>query len=371
MAQDNSSTSKSVPKQKQRASYHARASVARRTVQHMPSKRMGVFESKKPSGVTPASSRRRYTLADIRTAFQTAAKQAKPSIAWHWCLIGALSVLLVVLLLLLGYVRFGFGRSLLNRSDSSGLLAAASVSTDGAQSAARTDDFLSRGSSSTAASSRLSIRIFNGWTIADIDKALAARRLAEEGDFIEAASRTARERSLPFAEGFFLAGDYSVTRGDGFAAELSVLMADAFMEAAQPLFGYIFASGMRLSDFAIIASMISAETKNEEEFPMISSIIHNRLASDMPLGIDATTRYETGDWENPISQQVLDKITPYNTRRKAGLPPTGICCPSAETLKAAIRPASTDYYYYRHDGNGQIHYSRTYEEHLDAARQYP
>ncbi|MBO4388154.1 MAG: endolytic transglycosylase MltG [Spirochaetales bacterium] len=217
----------------------------------------------------------------------------------------------------------------------------------------------------------LSIKMFNGWTIADIDNALATRNLAAAGAFIEAAGAVAEEKGLPFAEGFFLAGDYTVQRGRNFAYDLASQMAQAWMDAARALFDDVSQGAYSLAQYAVIASMISAETKNPDEFALISSVIHNRLEAGMPLGIDATTRYETGDWTNPLTPEILENLTPYNTRRKVGLPPTGICCPSEETLRAAVLPARTDYFYYRHDKSGTIHLSRTYEEHLLSQTENP
>jgi UPF0755 protein len=284
---------------------------------------MEVFASKAPS----------HVVVDA-TASE---KKASPS---RWYLIAVLAIVLILLLFVLFRVQ---------ASSSEPQIQTASVASDG----------------------NITIRIYNGWTIADIDSALSQRKLSSEGSFIKAAQAVADSRGLPFAEGFFLAGDYTVSKGDGFASELAAQMAQKFMETAKPLFPAISESGMSLADFAIIASMMSAETKNAEEYPVISSIIHNRLSSGMPLGIDATTRYETGNWTEPLSSQVLDKKTPYNTRRKTGLPPTGICCPSEESLRAAVLPDQTDYLYYRHDSSGQIHYSLTYEEHQESQKENP
>lgn len=222
-----------------------------------------------------------------------------------------------------------------------------------------------------AAAAPVAFRIYNGWTIEKVDAALAERGLAPAGAFREAAAGTAASRCLPFAEGFFLAGDYEVERGPALAECLAEAAALRFMEAARPLFQGVSDSGLSLADCAIIASMISAETQNPSDFPLISSVIRNRLEAGMPLGIDATTRYETGDWTGPIGAEALESRSPYNTRRRPGLPPTGICCPSAATLEAAVFPPETPWLYYRHDSEGRIHLSRTYQEHLRSGDSAP
>ena len=67
-----------------------------------------------------------------------------------------------------------------------------------------------------------------------------------------------------------------------------------------------------------------ARGPGEEEMPLVAAVIYNRLSRGEPLGIDATTRYETNNWTDEITQAQLDKNTPYNTRLNAGLTPTPI-----------------------------------------------
>ena len=85
----------------------------------------------------------------------------------------------------------------------------------------------------------------------------------------------------------------------------------------------------------------------------------------MPLGIDATTRYELDDWTGDLPQSAYEKITPYNTRRQKGLPPSGIGCPSPASLESVLEPADTGALYYLHDKDGRLYTSLTYEEHLE------
>ena len=116
--------------------------------------------------------------------------------------------------------------------------------------------------------------------------------------------------------------------------------------------------------------MIQRETNNQDEMPQIAGIIYNRLAANMPLGIDATTRYELNDWKNPLKEADLEAQTPYNTRRKTGLPPTGIGAPGKAALEAAIRPAENNWYYYLHGSDSQIRYAVTYDEHKENIKKY-
>jgi UPF0755 protein len=75
-------------------------------------------------------------------------------------------------------------------------------------------------------------------------------------------------------------------------------------------------------------------------------VMYNRLKADMPLGIDATTRYYTHNWSRPIRVSELEDDNPYNTRLAHGLPPTPIGNPGLAALKAAANPSHKDYLFY-------------------------
>jgi UPF0755 protein len=55
--------------------------------------------------------------------------------------------------------------------------------------------------------------------------------------------------------------------------------------------------------------------------------------------------------------------SPYNTRKNLGLPPTPISNPGLSSIRAAIFPEDTDYFYYLHDSEGGIHYAESLEGH--------
>jgi len=214
----------------------------------------------------------------------------------------------------------------------------------------------------------VTLKIYAGWTIDEIDEKLSNQGYFEKNRFIEETKRVAEENNLTFSEGWFQSGDYTVLRDD-MPAQLAEKM---FEETKKTLTEYsdeIQKQNLDKKDLIIIASLIEAETHDKDQMEMISGIIRNRLSLSMPLGIDATTRYEKKDWINPLRASDFISDSSYNTRRNKGLPITGICCPSAEALKATIFYKENPYFYYQHDGNGNIHFSITYAEHLEKSLQ--
>ncbi len=113
--------------------------------------------------------------------------------------------------------------------------------------------------------------------------------------------------------------------------------------------------GMNMYDILKVASLIEKEAANDEERPIIASVIYNRINSDMVLGIDAAVLYPYNDHEGAPTAAMLEKDDPYNTRIRMGLPPTPICNPGLASINAALFPAATDYYYYALDTESGQH----------------
>jgi uncharacterized YceG family protein len=100
-------------------------------------------------------------------------------------------------------------------------------------------------------------------------------------------------------------------------------------------------------ELLIVASMVERETVAPEERPLVAAVIYNRLAKNMPLGIDATIRYGLGiPGTRPLTKAELATDSPYNTDLNRGLPPTPIGNPGVASMKAAAHPANVDYLYY-------------------------
>ncbi|HJS71954.1 MAG TPA: endolytic transglycosylase MltG [Acidimicrobiia bacterium] len=112
----------------------------------------------------------------------------------------------------------------------------------------------------------------------------------------------------------------------------------------------------------ILASLIESEVLVDEERPIVSSVIHNRLAEQMPLDIDATVLYALGTRDVAEFDREVD--SPYNTYRNPGLPPTPIASPRLSSLEAAAAPASTPYFFYvLSDTEGRHAFAETLDEH--------
>lgn len=240
-------------------------------------------------------------------------------------------------------------------------------------------------------SEEVSVTIPEGYTVADIDRLLASKGLGETGAILDCARRCdfSSFDFLPSLQGLALpAGrspkgeDWSEPRGAGrlegylFPETYYVSVAEYqpkfFLERMLGTFEKrivrkygpeVLLNKRSLQEYVIMSSLVEAESRHEEERPVVAGILWKRLGSKVLLGVDATVRYALGKRTEPLTRTDLDLDSPYNTRKNRGLPPSAIGNAGESAFLAALRPKVTEYWYYLHDEKGIVHYAVTNEEH--------
>lgn len=137
----------------------------------------------------------------------------------------------------------------------------------------------------------------------------------------------------------------------------------------------IAASGRPLHDILVIASLIEREAAIDQERPLISSVIWNRLERDILLQLDSTVQYAKADaaedppayWP-PITAVDLARRHPHNTYLHKGLPPTPIGNPGRASIAAAAAPASTNYLFFVARPDRTHAFAETYDQHQQNIR---
>ena len=118
-----------------------------------------------------------------------------------------------------------------------------------------------------------------------------------------------------------------------------------------------------------IASLVERETAVDAERPLVASVFMNRLEKKMPLMTDPAVIYGLeleGHWRGTLLKSDLAHNTAYNTYLNNGLPPGPVANPGVRSLRAAMEPAQTTYFYFVAAGaNAQGHslFSSTLDEH--------
>lgn len=113
----------------------------------------------------------------------------------------------------------------------------------------------------------------------------------------------------------------------------------------------------------IVASIAQAEAKYPSDMAKVVRVILNRLKANMPLKIDAVSRYGAtlkGLDPDKVHYDTID--SPYNTYTHRGLPPTPISNPGADALRATVHPAAGAWLYYV-NGDAAGHLFFTASEH--------
>ena len=123
----------------------------------------------------------------------------------------------------------------------------------------------------------------------------------------------------------------------------------------------------------IMASILEKEVQTEIDKRMVADILWRRLKENIPLQVDATICYAQN--QSFIDCQLTEKAfkidSQYNTYLYKGLPPSPICNPGLESIKAALNPLSNQSWYYLTDRKtGKTIYSKTYEDHLEMRQKY-
>lgn len=122
-----------------------------------------------------------------------------------------------------------------------------------------------------------------------------------------------------------------------------------------------------------IASIAEAEVNNREYYGKVSRVILNRLAKDMPLGMDTTVAYGIGIKAINLTQSQLDDASnPYNTRIHKGLPPTPISIPGDNAILATLNPANGPWIYFVTTNlkTGETKFADNYDDFLKIRDEY-
>jgi len=125
---------------------------------------------------------------------------------------------------------------------------------------------------------------------------------------------------------------------------------------------------MTMDEVLTLASMIEKEAKTAD-FAKVSAVFHNRLKKNMNLGSDVTVKYASGVKRMALTDSDLKVSSPYNTYLMKGLPLGPICSPSPAAIRAALYPdeqyVQDEYLYFcsKDPDTGELHFSRTLQEH--------
>jgi UPF0755 protein len=219
--------------------------------------------------------------------------------------------------------------------------------------------------------------ILEGWDIKDIGKYLESKNICTQDYFIYL---TQKDYSSEFdfldpliggkpkevdVEGYLFPDTYQIAKGESCEDILNVMLSNFDRKLTSALRAEIKNQKKSIFDVVIMASLIEKEVRTLDDRKTVSGILWKRLGIGMPLQLDATINYITGKSDPSATIKDTKIDSPYNTYKYKGLPKGPISNPGMDSIKAAIYPKLTNYWYYL--SNGRTFFSETLDQHNAAA----
>ncbi len=228
--------------------------------------------------------------------------------------------------------------------------------------------------SGSGGNNTVEVTIPEGYTIQQIRETLLSKHVCEDESALDKALTEYRysydflkdvDMSDNWLEGYLFPDTYQFYVNDS-----AVNVVDKMLSNFEKKYDSNIQDGadklnLSMHEVVTIASLIEREAKLEDEYTMISGVIHNRLnnSNKFPyLQIDATVQYAVGH-KDALTSEDLEVDSPYNTYKYKGLPPGPIASPGYTSLYAATHPDTHDYYYYVAMPDGSHLFAGTLSKH--------
>lgn len=171
-------------------------------------------------------------------------------------------------------------------------------------------------------------------------------------------------------EGYLYASTYSFYEKEPTIESIIEEMVSQTEKVITPYMEQIEKSDFSLHEIITFASLVEKEANKEEQRKEIAGVFYNRLEKDMRLQTDPTVAYAMGEHLEITLYKDLEVDSPYNTYQIHGLPIGPIANFSESSLDAVLNPKDTNYLYFLHDKEGNIHYAETNDEHNKNRQKY-
>ncbi len=233
-------------------------------------------------------------------------------------------------------------------------------------------------------SNEVTVKIIEGWTAKQMGEYLERNEFMSAGAFLnfvagDGGSRTligdygnflqSKPKSLSL-EGYLFPDTYRLFADSG-PEELVRRMLDRLSEKFPNEWRENMAQrGYTVHQTLTLASIVEREVRSEEDRAMVADIFLRRLEAGQGLQADSTVNYITGKSDPSVSVQDTNVDSPYNTYRYKGLPPGPISNPGQSSIQAVVFPSPNRYWYFLTTQEGEVVYSTTFSEHIQAKNKY-
>lgn len=218
----------------------------------------------------------------------------------------------------------------------------------------------------------IKLTIPEGYTIEDIASEVEKQGFCSKDEFLEKVKNypvpsfvKVSEKKKYNLEGYLYPDTYLIKKGsDGeYIINMMIMRFNQVINQAKDETG-VDLDSQDIEKIINIASMIESEARFDNDRPLISSVIYNRLEKNMKLQLDATVIYSLGYHVDVVLNRHLAIDSAYNTYKYEGLPIGPISNPGIKSIKAALLPKKTDYIYYVLKKDGTHYFTNNYDDFL-------
>jgi len=227
------------------------------------------------------------------------------------------------------------------------------------------------------------LTFIEGWTLDDYSQELESIESISSEEFLDIVSHPVSNgfdaETYPILysksdkvdlEGYLFPDTYRLFE-DATAKELiKVMIGNLTNKVTKKMATDIDSQGKTFHEILTMASIIEKEVRTDRDRKLVSGILWSRIDLGIPLQVDSTVNYITGDSKPAVSLSETRIDNPFNTYLYKGLPPGPISNPGLSSIMAAIYPTESDYLYYLSTPEGETIFSKTLEQHNAAKNKY-
>jgi UPF0755 protein len=233
------------------------------------------------------------------------------------------------------------------------------------------------------------ITILEGWRIEEIAQYLEKSQVLSKEEFLESAGTakldynflptySSLDRPHRRLEGYLFPDTYEIAAQSSPEDIIKKMLNNFSGRLTGQMKEDVSKNGLSLPETITLASIVEREVRTDADRPVVAGILLKRLKTPgWKLESDVTLQFALGYdnqtktwWRKDLTVQNLQLDSPYNTRKNSGFPPTPISSPGLASIKAAIYPQSSDYWFYLAGSDGAVHYAKTIEEHTANIQKY-
>ena len=222
--------------------------------------------------------------------------------------------------------------------------------------------------------SLVSVTVLEGWSLNQISEEIEKKIGIKQIDFLEVSRHPQFLKKLGIAakslEGYLFPETYFFSERVSPESIIETMVFQFKKNFSTDFKNRMREIGFNEIEVITLASIIEGEAIFDIERSKVSSVYHNRLKKGMKLQADPTIQYIIEGPPRRLLNKDLKIESPYNTYLNYGLPPGPINNPGLQSIKAALFPKETNFYYFVAKGDGYHTFTQTEKEHKIAKKKF-